>query len=190
MSSLVPSPKSWLDRPSRVGTPRHWAKSAGLLGVVLGGVVPAALLQTAALFAGGGLPPLAILMFYSCSAAAGGAAGALLGLLQPAFLDRVRGWMPLPAIAVLEAGQGALAGAAATGSWLGLLWLMGMPAEAAFAYICLGLGAAVGVMASVMWWLPFTISTVLGRSWPVTSAVAVGLPTLLSGLLVLLLLLL
>jgi hypothetical protein len=48
----------------------------------------------------------------------------------------------------------------------------------------------VGILASLLWWLPFTVSTVLGRSWPVTSAVALGLPTLLSGLLVLLLMLL
>src|SRR5262245_19158233 len=104
MSSLVPSPKGWLDRPSRVGSPRHWAKSAGWLGAVLGGLVPAALLQTAAMLAGGGVPPLVVLLFYACSAAAGGAAGALLGAIQPALLDALRGRVPLAAIAVLESG--------------------------------------------------------------------------------------
>lgn len=49
-------------------------------------------------------------------------------------------------------------------------------------------GSVVGMVVAPLWWLPFTVSTVLGRRWPVTLAVGAIVPPVAALLVVLLLL--
>lgn len=183
---------SWLDTPRRVGTSRHWSNQAGLLGLMLGWLVPAAATATLA-YTDGMLWGVLLMLspFHTASALAGGIMGLLLGLLEPALLDRVRGLLPLSLIALLQTIPGAIAGGTAGAAWGGSLMLFAGEPVAAVAGIFAGAGAAVGAIAALTWWMPFTVATVLGYQplarWS-TRAVGLGLPAFVAALTALLLL--
>lgn len=184
MNALVPSGGSWLTRPRVVGTPLHWAKGSALYGGLVGGWAPLAwmlyvefLAPSAAL----ALYPLFILPGLLSGILVGGA----LGLVQPALLDRVRGRVRLPVLALAQAGVGAFAGAvvglayplvlaviqamAATRIEVMLLWQIGVAMA--------GVGALTGALTTLTWWLPYTVATVLkARTWPITVAAAASSP--------------
>ena len=157
-----------------VGSPVHWALQGAVFGGVLGWLAPAYLsLVAAAFFGGSGMP---IGYFWPVGYAAG-ALGALVGLAQPAFLDQVRGRIPLPLLCLAQGAVGAAVGAllvAAAAFCLGGLLHPGaldLPMA-----IAAGTG---GAMAAVSW-LPITVATVLRvRTVPVTLACAAGIPTTL-----------
>jgi hypothetical protein len=181
MDPLVPARRDeWLDRPGTVGTPRHWARNGSLLGGLLGWWVPAAIVAGLVLVTGDGLFVL-VMGFLNplnlASALAGGLVGGLLGMVHPALLDRVRGRVPVLAIAAAQAVTGAIAGAAAGAAW-SLPFAMIEGASTLFLITSL-IGGMLGALVAPIWWLPFAVSTVLGRQWPVTMTVAVGFPVLL-----------
>lgn len=185
------SSRSWLDRPRIVGTPRHWAGQASLLGALLGGLVPSSFVLVMALVGGGSAASGALLLLPMnlTSALVGALVGGLLGLVHPSLLDTVRGRLPVPVIAALQAVPGALAGALAAAAWLipPALLFGAPPLEVLWALS--GLGAVIGGLVTPLWWLPLTVATVLGRSWPVSAAAGLGIPSLLALLLGLLALL-
>lgn len=181
MDPLVPvRGDDWLDRPRTVGTPRHWATNGSLLGGILGWWVPAAIVAALVLLTGDGL--FVLLMGFLnplnfASAVVGALVGGLLGVVHPALLDRVRGRVPVLAIALGQTVTGALAGAAAGAAWA--LPLVLLDASSPLFLVTGAIGAILGALVAPIWWLPFAVSTVLGRQWPVTLGVAVGFPVLL-----------
>lgn len=188
---LRPPSESWLDHRGRVGSIRQWSRGAATLGALLGGLVP----LSATLALGGGNSLLwSVLMlapFHMASALVGGAAGLLAGLVEPALLDRLRGRIPLPMIALLQTIIGGLSGSAAGAAWGGALMLFVAEPALSVAGIFAGLGALVGAVAALVWWLPFTVAIVLGQprlAGLVTSAVGFGLPSLIGLLLALMML--
>ncbi|MEZ4235659.1 MAG: hypothetical protein R3F59_05755 [Myxococcota bacterium] len=178
---LVPASGSWLTRPRTVGSPAQWARQGAVLGGLLGGFTPMALGLLVALFDANA--PFLFVVFnpaVGAGALAGVLVGGLLGLVQPALLDSVRGRLPLPLVALGQGLVAALAGAVAGGLSLAIpLTAIGGLALLDLEVIRVGawLGGAVGGAAGLLGWLPLTVATVLkSRSWPITAAVGAGVP--------------
>lgn len=170
--------RNWLLRPSIAGTPLYWGSRTGALGAMLGGLLPAALYLPEML----GAPAYAffdLLALCLHMAVISGLAGASIGLVHPMLLEKVRGRVPIPVLAVAATATGAAGGGLS--GLLAILWIFGgVPAlEAGLAVpFAAMMGAKVGAVAATLWWLPATVSATTGRSWPVTSAVGLGLPLL------------
>ena len=162
---LALSKRGWLTRYGTVGSPLHWAvQGAIFVGVVACLAPPYLLLVTALVDHVEATLPIVVFLPFGV---AGAALGGVLGLTQPALLDRARGRVPLPALALGQAAVGATAGALVAAPTL----LLGDP-------ISLLIGAAVGGVATALAWLPITVATVVrAPTAPLTLALAVGLPT-------------
>lgn len=180
-----PAP-SWLTRPRVVGTPARWSAHGAALGASISGTLPLGLyaltcatshLPASVLLSG------AILLagIATIATAVGAGVGGVVGLVTPTLLDGLRGRVPLPVIAAIAVMVGASAGAAtALGTALGAtaVGLAQMDGVGTVVTWCAGIGA----FAAALWWLPFTIATVVGRRWPVTEAVAAAVPLTLIAL--------
>lgn len=101
--------------------------------------------------------------------ATGVALGGLLGYVAPVFLQLARGRVPLPVLGVVLPFV-----AAAIGTSLGTLGAFAVGAPLS---LCAMYGAvAAGLLASVFW-LPYTIATVLElRTWPLVIAACLVSP--------------
>lgn len=147
-----------------VGRPHRWA-----LDLAVGG----AILPFVTLLSPYGVP-LPLLVSLSLTT---GAAGGLLGLCTPPVLDKLRGNVPLPLLAVLAA-------TVSSSAMLGAAWLVTGPSDIALLWLVLGAG--IGTFL----WLPYLVLTALGRpTWPVVALglVGAGLGKLLTELIPLLL---
>lgn len=92
----------------------------------------------------------------------GAGSGLALGRATPAALDRVRGRVPLWALALLAPGVGAVWGGS-VGAAAGLI--SGGPGAALLGLIA---GSCIGALQVGLWWFPLVFQTVRGeRVWPV-----------------------
>jgi hypothetical protein len=124
-----------------VGLPSRWALDLGAGGLLL----PFVSMVGPTL--GGNLLVLA---------AATGLVGALLGWASPFVLDKLRGQVPLPLLALLAA-------TVSTAAMLGVTWLVSLPSFVALLWVLQG--SVLGAL-----WLPYLVATVLGRpTWPVVT---------------------
>lgn len=153
--------RSPVSLPARVvGSPLLWA----LKGAQLGATAMLTLLAIAAIAVGEVPPLVGVALFTVAPTVVGGAFGAV----APAVLERLRGrvplWLLVPAQGVVGAAGGCLAA-------LGRELLFGWhPPDRSLWLIA---GALVGGVTVAIWWLPFTVATVLGRRWPVTTVAGV-----------------
>jgi hypothetical protein len=164
--------------PTRiVGSSAWWAFKGAQLGATAGATVGiyATALQGLASAVAYALPLLATV---SMLVAAGAAAGGAVGAVAPSVLERLRGRVPLGLIVAAQPVVGAVAGSIAACLFAGMRAAFGGPHPPLAAVALMFLGALFGAPTAAVWWLPFTVATVLGRRWPVTTAAGVVAPLL------------
>ncbi len=146
----VPVPVSpQLPAPYLVGSPAHWARDFGLIGLFSGAMGPTILGVGWSVLVASGL--------------AGAAAGALLGAAAPGVLERVRGRVPIPFLLLMGIPVGAVWGAVA-GLAAGLA-LGSLPNMFVLWAMVAGIAGAVQMGAV---WFPYTVLSVLRKpTWPV-----------------------
>lgn len=153
--------------PTRITGPvGPWIRDGALVGLATGYIGPAAVAF------GWTFHPW--LLACALSFASG---GALLGLAIPAALERVRGRVPLPILALLIPMLALPVGAA----WAAAAAAMvGAPVALAATFGAVALAVLLG-----LFWFPYTVQAVLGGPrWPIVAAASVLAPPLgfVSGL--------
>ena len=192
MNTLVPQRRSWLASSPVAGSPVRWAGHTALYAAMVTFAAPVSFTipsiaqdfvrqgQTLELL----FVPLFLLIMLLPATALGTILGGLAGAAQPAFADRVRGRVPLPALIVGQSAVGAALGSAtAAGGFLAHVYMGLWPAGNGFEpwWIMLArmalYGGFVGAWAGLVWWLPFTVTTVTGgRALRVTAAATATVP--------------
>ena len=187
MPGLVPRPRSWLAPSPVLGSPAHWARGTAAYTTLVVGAVwypTFGLLMwenglrgtPVSQFLAGlpqvlGTPVLVAAVF-----------GGLVGVVQPALVDRLRGRLPLP---VLMLGQSAVGGALGVSIFgASTLLALGWPHSSFWTLnlVLAACSAVIGAWAALVWWLPFTVATVTGgRTGHITVAAALSVfPTLVT----------
>ena len=171
-----------------VGSPAHWAGNTAAYGALVVCTVAPAVVGVSAMSSGSRvlLEPgfaLSLLFFVGINAFVAAVLGALVGAVQPASLDRVRGRIPLALLVLGQTVAGSAMGASVLGMvFLGVGWLGNWAAGSTWDVLRLILpfGAASGAWAAFAWWLPFTVATVTGgRTRGITVAAAASVPVFL-----------
>lgn len=167
--------------PSRVvGSSSWWAFKSAQLGALIAASATASMAAinvatVPAAYVYGMLANLAWFGGLATVVAAG--VGGAVGAVAPLVLDRVRGRVPLTVIVPAQAAIGLGTGALAMELFLrGIVVFSAVALHPTLELVLVGIAGAMGGAAALAWWLPFTIATVTGRRWPVTTAVGLGVP--------------